>query len=262
MCNQENFKCLQEHSSDLALIINQLGYEGVHNWLMIASGIKNVDFHWNRFDKTGTKEWCSPSYEYDVAKSKISQLYVYELTIFNYVWGAFENLLSNSYSKNQIKKIGKVNLCIKTLETFEQLPILEYPVIKNTFFEFFEVAMNNKLMNYNKKLPKEEIKVIYDIRNKFAHGEIEFPEDVDYNYGFIDPNDLIKLISISTRVVICHIQSLILIFSKGETVYSFLDNLFQNIDIEDYGYDLFTSDFILRRLHLKEISKLDLNIKE
>ena len=58
--------------------------------------------------------------------------------------------------------------------------------------------------------------------------------------------------------MICHIQTLTLIFSKGEVVYSYLDNLFQNIDIDDYGDDLFPSDFILSRIHLKEINKLDL----
>ena len=44
MSKQIKYKCIHEHSADLALIINQLGYEDVHNWLMIASGIKKVDF--------------------------------------------------------------------------------------------------------------------------------------------------------------------------------------------------------------------------
>lgn len=260
MLNQDNLKSIQEHCSDLALIIKQLGYEDVHNWLMIASGIKSIDFHWNRFDKTGAKEWCRPSYEYDIAKSNVSQLYVFELTIFNYVWGALENLLSTAFSKNQIKKIGKINLCIKTLDVFEELPILEYNIIKSNFFGHFKTALNNKLIKHDKKLPQEELKVIYNIRNKFAHGDIEFPEDIDYNLDFKDPIDLIKLISISTRVVICHIQTLILIFCKGESVYSYLDNWFQNVDMDDYGEDLFPSDFILKRIHLKEINEADLKM--
>jgi hypothetical protein len=44
MHQQNKFKCIHVHSANLALIINQLGYEHLHNWLMIASGIKKVNF--------------------------------------------------------------------------------------------------------------------------------------------------------------------------------------------------------------------------
>lgn len=258
MLKQIKYKCIHEHSSDLALIINQLGYEDVHNWLMIASGIKKIDFIWNRFDKTGSKEWCRPSYKYDAAKGNISQLYINELTVFNYVWGGFENLLSNIYSKSQIKKIGKINLCIKEFENLEELPIVDYNVFKERFFLMFNSSLKKNLIEYKKAIPKEEIKIIYNIRNKFAHGDLEFPEDVEFNSNFHNPIDLVKLIKSSTRIVLCHIQSLIILLNKGETVYSHLSNLFTNIEIDDYGDDLFPAEFILSRIHLKHISKLDL----
>jgi hypothetical protein len=258
MPKQIKYKCIHEHSADLAMIINQLGYEDVHNWLMIASGIKNIDFIWNRFDKTDSKEWCRPSYEYDVAKGNISQLYINELTIFNYVWGGFENLLSKRYSKSQIKKVGKINLCIKEFEDLDELPIVDYNVFKERFFLVFDNSLKKNLIEYKKAIPKEEIRIIYNLRNKFAHGDLEFPEGSEYNSGFNNPIDLIKLIKSSTRIVLCFIQSLIIITNKGETVYSYLNKLFTNIEFDDYGDDLFSVDFILSKIHLKEISKDDL----
>ncbi|NJB35321.1 hypothetical protein [Croceivirga sp. JEA036] len=254
MLEYDKFKCVQEHSADLALIINQLGYEDVHNWLMIASGIKSVDFNWNRFDKTGAG-WCRPAYEYDVAKSKITQLYLNELTVFNYIWGGFESLLSKMYSKSQIKKKGKVNLCVEKFEDLKKFPVLKYEVLKKQFFALFKSSLEKKLIEYKKDIPKEEIRIIYNIRNKFAHGDLEFPEDMEYNGNLIYPTNLIKLINYSSRVVICHIQSLIFLSNRNNTVYSYLSELFTNVDIDDYGDDLFQVDFILPRLHLKEIDK-------
>lgn len=255
---QIKYKCIHEHSSDLALIIGQLGYEDVYNWLMIASGIKRIDFIWNRFDKTDSKEWCRPSYEYDVAKGNISQLYINELTVFNYVWGGFENLLGKRYSNSQIKKIGKINLCIKEFENYEELPIKDYNAFKERFFLMLNSSLKLNLIKYKNELPVEEIRIIYEIRNKFAHRDLEFPEDIEYNSNFNNPINLVKLIKASTRIVLCHIQSLILISNKGENVYSYLNNLFNNIEMNDYGDDLFPVEFILSRIHLKQISKTDL----
>ncbi len=257
MLEYNKFKCVQEHSADLALIINQLGYEDVHNWLMIASGIKSVDFNWNRFDKTGG-EWCRPAYEYDVAKGKTTQLYLNELTVFNYVWGGFESLLSKMYSKSQIKKKGKVNLCVEEFEGLKKFPVSKYEVLKKQFFVLFKSSLQKKLIEYKKDIPKEEIRIIYNIRNKFAHGDFEFPEDIEYNTNLINPINLIKLINYSSRIVICHIQSLIFLSNRNNTVYSYLSELFTNVDIDDFGDDLFQVDFILPRLHLKEIDKNDI----
>ena len=55
-------KPLQEHCSDLALILNQTKFKQSYDWLMIASGIEKINFTWNRFDKTSQKEWCRPAY--------------------------------------------------------------------------------------------------------------------------------------------------------------------------------------------------------
>lgn len=260
MDKQSKYKCVHEHSADLALIVNQLGYECVHNWLMIASGIKSVNFIWNRFDKTGSKEWCRPAYEYDLAKGNINQLYINELTVFSYVWGGFENLLSKRFSKSQIKKTGKINLCIKEIENYEELPIIDYPVFKEKFLLVFKNSLSKNLISYEKKMPKEEIKIIYNIRNKFAHGDLEFPDDIDYNLNLYSPLDLIKLIRSSTRIVLFHIQCLIFKLSKETIINSYLDNIFTNIEIDEYGDGLLPADFILSRIHLKHIDKEDLNL--
>lgn len=255
----ERFKCLQEHCSDLALIIAQLGYDEVYNWLMIASGIEIINFRWNRFDKTGGTMWCRPSYEYDVAKGNINQQYIQQLTIFNYIWGGLENLLSKEYSKSRIKKEGKINICVLELGNLVDLEIINYEYFQKEFFKYLEITIESSLLEYKRKLPSEELKIIYQIRNKFAHGDLKFPEDEDDNFGLSNPMNLIKLISVSSRVVLCNIQSLILDINRNELVYSYLDNLFQNIEIEDYGDDLFPTELILSHLHLKELPLKILN---
>lgn len=253
------FKYIHEHSADLALLINQLGYHEVFNWLMIASGIKNIDFSWNRFDKTGGSEWCRPAYEYDIAKSKVTQIYIKELTVFNYVWGGFENLLSSLFSKNQVKKNGKINLYIEQFNEYSKSHIFGYNLFKDDFFLNFNNSLADNLISYNKKIDEEELILIYNIRNKFAHGDIEFPEDCEYNSNLKSPADLIKLIKASTRILLCQIQGSVLHLNKNQLIFIYLDNIFSNIQIGDYEGDSLPVEFIIPRLHLKNIDRKDID---
>lgn len=253
-------KDLQEHCSDLALIINPLGFSEAHDWLMIASGIENISFSWNRYDKTGQKQYCRPSYEYDISKGEITLKYINQLTIFNYIWGAFENLTSKIYTKSKINKIGKVNCVIRLIGDKGFFPVYEYEKIKTNFYFNFKNVLQNKLLKYEKKDFSNELKIVYELRNKFAHGNLEFPEDIEYSTSFRDPMHLIDLMEISSRVVLCYMQAITSYSCEKELVYSFFDNLFENVEMEDYGDDLFLADYILSRIHLKNIPETDMNM--
>lgn len=253
-------KNLQEHCSDLALIINPLGFSEAHDWLMIASGIESMNFSWNRYDKTGQKQYCRPAYEYDVSKGVITLKYINQLTIFNYIWGAFENLSSKIFTKSKINKIGKVNCVIKLTEDKGFFPVYQYEKIKSSFYLNFRNVLQSKLLIYEKKNFSNELKIVYELRNKFAHGNMEFPEDIEYSDNYRNPILLINLIEISSRVVLCYIQSITSHNCGKQLVYSFFDNLFENIEMEDYDDDLFFADYILSRIHLKNIPVNDMHM--
>ncbi|TDN87064.1 hypothetical protein DET49_11418 [Salegentibacter sp. 24] len=258
MFDQSNFKDTQEHSSDLALIIVQLGYKGVYDWLMIASGISNVEFSWNRFDKTGAKEWCRPAYEYDKERGDINQKYITELTTFNYIWGAFENLISEIFTQTQINKKGKINLSLKAMD-FNDPPVYGYEYIKSEFSSCFREAVNEHLYIYPEKhFSNEELKIIYQLRNKFAHGDLRFPESMKSNSD--SPPIIIELVKASSRIILCYIQGLILLNEKGGVVYSFIDNLFNNPKWEELDDDYLNSSYILSRLHLKKVPEDDFGL--
>ena len=52
-----SLKELQEHISDLSMILRLSSLSKSSDWLQVAAGIKSVDYQWNRFDKTGINKF-------------------------------------------------------------------------------------------------------------------------------------------------------------------------------------------------------------
>jgi hypothetical protein len=254
---ETNCKSLNEHCSDLALILNQTKYKQTYDWLMIASGIIKVDFTWNRFDKTSQKEWCRPAYEYDLAKENVTNKYINELTVFNYIWSAFESLCDKTFTKNQIRKIGKFGCVTKLIKEEKYFPILFFDVYKKSFNDSFKKIYDQKFLKFKKKNFINEIEIIYNLRNQFAHGDLIFPEDSEYSSNFKNPEYLFDFISNCSRMVLFYIQAIAIYKDEGKVICSFFHNLFHNIDIDDY-YDEFKGiSYIISRIHLQEIPETD-----
>jgi hypothetical protein len=256
----KKLKDLQEHCSDLALIINQVGYNELHDWLMIASSINNIDITWNQFDKTSQREWCRPAYESDLSKENITKPYIKELTIFNYIWGGLESASNKIFTKSQIKKYGKVN-CIRNLNSKpNNLPLYGIECEKRIFFNLLIINKRGKLIELRNKDYQNELDIIYEVRNQLAHGSTLFP---DQDYFFINqlhPKHLYGFINTCSRLVLFFIQAIIMFNHKDKYIYSFFDSLFENINYESYGDDILPLDYILSRIHLKKVPETDMNM--
>ncbi|CAM1341666.1 hypothetical protein [Tenacibaculum aestuarii] len=257
----KRLKDLQEHCSDLALIINQIGYHDLNDWLMISSGVNEIDISWNRFDKTSQREWCRPAYESDLSKERITKNYIKELTIFNYIWGGLEALSSKIFTRTQIKKYGKVNCINKFLNSRPRnLPLYGINCEKNTFFKLLSIIKSSKLIKLRNKDYNNELEIIYEIRNQLAHGSLLFPDEDFFFLKQLNPKYLFTFINTCSRLVLFFIQAIISYHSEERYVYSFFDNLFENINYENYGDDIFKLDYIMSRIHLKKIPLTDMRI--
>lgn len=252
-----NCKTIQEHCSDLAIILNQTKYKLSYDWLMIASGIKEINFTWNRFDKTSQKEWCRPAYEYDLAKENVTNSYIYELTIFNYIWSAFEYICKETFTNNQIRKYGKVSCVTNLIKEESYFPILQFNYYKVSFNNSFSKIKNQKLFDFKKNNFNNEIEIIYKLRNKLAHGDLIFPEHPDYSTDFKNPELLFEFISSCSRIVLFYIQAIAIYKDDGKAIYSFFDNLFLNVDIDEYDDEFIGTKYLLSRIHLKKIPETD-----
>lgn len=254
---QTDCKPLQEHCSDLALILSQTKYKQLYDWLMIASGIKKIDFTWNRFDKTSQKEWCRPAYEYDLAKENVTNSYIYELTIFNYIWSAFEHIAKESFSKNQIRRIGKVGCVTNLIWEEKYFPVLFFKYYKTSFNDSFSKIRKQKLFDFKKDSFNNELEIIYKLRNQFAHGELIFPNHPDYSSSVKNPELSFEFISNCSRIVLFYIQAIAIYKDDGNEIYSFFDSLFNNVEIDDYEDEFIRTNYLLSRIHLKRIPESD-----
>src|SRR5690606_11160720 len=84
-----------------------------------------------------------------------------------------------------------------------------------------------------------------------------FPDEDVFFIKKMHPKYLFNLIRLSSRTVLFYLQSAIIYHVKDNIVYSFLNNLFENIDYDDYGDDLLPADYILSRIHLKTLPHND-----
>jgi len=248
-------KDLQEHCNDLAIILDHIGYKRTSDWLSVSSGIVKIDYQWNRFDKTESSQWCRPAWEYDVAKSEIINVYVETLTIFNYIWGSFESLVMELFSKTEIKKFGKVNCVTKLIKEKKYFPILDCSEIKKDFsiainkIEFETLKISDKF-----DINGVELQLVYKIRNDFAHGDMDFPEAMDYSYS--NPNNLIEIIDLSSKIVLLYIQALLIYFTENKKIFFYSDSYFNNVDTDEISEDIFIH-YLLSRIHLEEIPEQD-----
>ena len=248
-------KDLQEHANDFAQLLQNMGYKETSDWLFLSAGILTISYKWNRFDKTESQQWCRPAWEYDVARGEILNDYLEKLTIFNYIWGGFENLTNEVFTKSQIRKFGKVNLVTKLIKEKGYFPVYEHHTTKTQFSK-----LNKQLFPYGITLTDffdhhgTELQLIYKIRNKFAHGDLEFPEAKEYSLK--DPKILIHLISLSSRLTLFYMQTLLIHYRSNDLLHFYCDSYFDNVDFNELPEEIFSS-YLLSRIHLKSFPEKD-----
>jgi hypothetical protein len=222
----------------------------VSSWFQLASGIKEVSYKSDMYDDL--VQWCGPAIEYENEKSKFHSRLIKELAIFSFIWGGFEAYLDTIELPKCPKypgKINSVNFLLK--ERFENnfSSLKYYPsvvkfltklILKNPWY----LKGNNMLTINNCDSSKiNGLRIVYQIRNSFAHGAFRINEPPDWN--IIKPFD-IPIIAASSRIVLFTIQMLILVTHEN---LNFQISEIHRVPEEEGGIDALN---FIQKMHLQK----------
>lgn len=216
---------LHEHAARivevLALRENPSEWFGVCEWLQVASAVEAVTVNTGRFNSS--YGWCSSADEYDDAREELLRKFVHEYSIFSFIWGAIESSLTLiSPPKNPVKaKRGKIRDASYYLRTaFENRP--EISGLTQEVSKFCESArscLGTKAVDARLAELSEfggagiGLYVVYELRNQFAHGAIEFPEPDEENRPISDHE---SMVASASRVALLQLQMLLLAHLKPQ----------------------------------------------
>ncbi|MHA7099513.1 hypothetical protein [Roseivirga pacifica] len=182
-------------------------------WFQVASGITDVKYISDLHDKHSI--WCGPAIDYEEAKSDFHSRLILELTRFNFIWGGLECFYDDLELPNCPKysgKINSINYFLKTEYASEVTPLKYYKevvdLVSNLVSQNPWYGKRDDLFQPNECTDPTLIglKVVYKIRNLFAHGAFKFSEPSEWNS--ITPHD-ISIIAASSRITLLTIQMLL-----------------------------------------------------
>lgn len=110
-CNTKSFRPFRDHIAELVRAIFSAGHEGqlpgveqaYEAWpgvcypLQMAASIEDVFADPSIIDDSESWAWCSPAWESDEEHREQASKYVAGLTIFNFVWMAYEDAIRESH---------------------------------------------------------------------------------------------------------------------------------------------------------------------
>ncbi|MEZ8609949.1 hypothetical protein AB6D06_22525 [Vibrio sp. 10N.239.311.G01] len=192
------------------------GWVPTMQWLNMAASIESINI--DTIKHNDSFGWCSPSDDYDIARDAVLKEFTFNLTIFNFVWGALESCIDIiKVPKHPNKQLrGKItNTCyyIGQIELSSSIPEL----IKQTTY-FSELAeqcygydrVNKRINRLNDfGISGVGLNAVYELRNKFAHGSLDFPEPGQNNEPDCIENNLVIC---ATRIVLLSMQVILLRF--------------------------------------------------
>lgn len=204
-----------------------------------------MEFIWNRYDPC---IYCPP--DYDDAKSKVLESVVKNLTIFSFVWGCFESFIDFVNPPHDRK--GKITaICQYLKHHYEPTPLpMGYTEL---ITELCDLRGKDKKAKPLKPIKLSEyigtsgmgLKVVYEIRNCFAHGVLSIPEPDEWTECKVD---YAKIINISSQIVLVGIQMVLSAYYKNE-----------DVTIDYFREDKVPLHEILRRIHIDNDKLFDNN---
>jgi len=199
----------------LALREDPSEWFGVCEWLQVASSLEAVTVNTGRFNSS--YGWCSSADEYDDAREELLRKFVHEYSIFSFIWGAIESALTLiDPPKHPIKaKRGKIRDAAYYLRTaFEaRADITGVTEEVGKFCKAARSCLGSKSVDARLAELSEfggagiGLYVVYELRNQFAHGAIEFPEPDEENRP-ISAHE--SMVSSASRVALLQLQMLLL----------------------------------------------------
>lgn len=233
----ETLISLQLHAYQLSKVVAQFSEQKnssectwflAAEWLHLASSIQSVKVVTEQFDDT--LMYCGPAIEYENQKSKTLEKIVKELSIFNFLWGAFETIGKNINPPkvpNTLKKRRNlIDDCLFFLKN--NYPLIPAPDAYNDLLQQLEVILEKDPqythLQFDCMIDEsycdnagKGLALIRLIRNDFAHGSHSFPEPDDWAWGNeFNTNDYMNKIHVSSRLLLLTIQMLLISFFKDE----------------------------------------------
>jgi|SRR5271157_1412567 len=254
---------LEEHCSALSSLLHDLAYQEPASvvkdgetygwaqpadWLDLAASITKVDVLTAQGDLT--LAYCESALDYENDRSALLSQFVTSLTVFSFVWGAFESvakIMSPPSIPKEERKDGNDSLTARVAYALK--------AVKPDGVYYCRLAgLRHRLARhpeYCSRIPADlgtvtdadagqGIDLVRLIRNKFAHGAATLPQRDDWNGRDSLDN---QLVGYSCRLVLLTIQMMLRVFYK--------DRSFE-IEIHEPGSDTDTEEIhsLLQTLHL------------
>ncbi|MDQ5825205.1 MAG: hypothetical protein M3441_13505 [Chloroflexota bacterium] len=216
----------------------KLDWNDASTLLKLASSIIHMDIDTTRFDDPMMSIMCSNAARYHEAESDLLSKLVLELTKFNFTWGALECVTKIIDPPKVPKRASIVDAACnylkhhyeprRSLDSYDdavanlRIVLHQLPYYGITDDDFSLRQPGNFL-----GISGMGLHIIRKIRNKLAHGTLNFPTPVDRSDK--TPVD-VELISISTRIALLSIQMLMIAFFKEEHLTIWWRESFQASD--------------------------------
>ncbi len=196
-------------------------WENLSQWFHIAKSIKELNYDGITYDAAFF--WCSPAYEYEAEKQALYQRLVKEITLFSYLYGGLEGVVSSLKLSKCPQQSGKINATTYYLaQEFNpwSLPISYYDKVVRLCEIFFQHSFDKNYKLFSELGPCVSIqglglKLLYKIRNKIMHGDFFFPEPLDHS-------DILpfhpEIINLCSRLILMTVQMLFIACRNGDYV--------------------------------------------
>lgn len=218
---------------------NGKGLHNVVDWLMLCANLESVNIEPSKYDEGLL--YCGSAWDYEQSKSDVLSKINKELVRFHFAWGALESMVSSFVPEEKIEQHGKINaLCgFLTSSNVKEFVPNSFISLFNRLIELLRIIpqYSEELASVNMSVETKYhyrqhvdisgigIYVVYKIRNRFAHGAMQFPEPEEH--GGEEIRD-IDLISAATRITLFTILILIINDIKNDDYY-IDDNLFFDV---------------------------------
>lgn len=244
---------LKKHCSNLKDVLAEIddfqSWLQVYEWLLLAASIESVNV--DTIQHQAGFGFCSAADEYSLSYESLANSFVQQITVFTFVWGALEaaiEIIKPPKHPDKSKR-GKIrNTCFYLNKKFSSyLDIIEY---KNEVSAFKEAAL--ECLDYERVTRRFNessdlgvvgvgLYVVYELRNSFAHGSIDFPEPDEEN----EPNSgHSKMVEHATRIVLITLQMLLIVYTNAS------EELIEYSWDDEFDREGFPLIEVLRGLHV------------
>lgn len=215
------FLPIDQHATSISEILmkREDGYKWhpVLDWLMVTSSVVSVEVDTIR--NNYNYGWCSGANEFDDARDSLIQQFVQDYSVFSFAWGALEaalNIIKPPIHPDKFKR-GKIRDACYLLDSHFSSRVALTGLIKEV--EAFRESAQACLGKDSVDLRFKEVDkfgsagiglyAVYELRNQFAHGSLEFPMPDEENRPISEHESMVKH---ATRIVLIELQMLLIAY--------------------------------------------------